>query len=309
MLTRSDKSDPIVRRLHTLAQQSPDLKPAAMAYAAILPLLRDADLNVGIISLTQKRIHEKIEKGIPLLLGLDLELDIDAVRQLMIKLAAAVEKATTKNKLHKLHLSCLGGNDSAAGRLRTALEERKLDINSLLTRIAVGENATVAYAAESLDLDPGLLRTLAQNALKPALRAWARQLSAIAADNRWNRGICYVCGAPAILGELQDNAQVKHLRCGACGADWQFRRLQCIYCGNEDHESQRYLYEEKKREKMRVEVCDRCRGYLKVISAFFPTPAEMLAVEDLATIHLDYIAQERGYARREIRYCCKSEDL
>ncbi|MGE5172370.1 MAG: formate dehydrogenase accessory protein FdhE, partial [Betaproteobacteria bacterium] len=50
-------------------------------------------------------------------------------------------------------------------------------------------------------------------------------------------------------------------------------------------------------EKMRVEACDKCHGCLKVISSFSPTPPEMLPVEDLATLHLDYIARERGYAR------------
>jgi FdhE protein len=52
---------------------------------------------------------------------------------------------------------------------------------------------------------------------------------------------------------------------------------------------------------MRVEVCDKCHGYLKVINSFTPTSPEMLTVEDLATLHLDYIAEARGYARRAVR--------
>jgi FdhE protein len=99
------------------------------------------------------------------------------------------------------------------------------------------------------------------------------------------------------LGELQGNNQIRHLRCGQCGADWPSRRLQCIHCGNEDHSTLSYLYTETQQEKMRVEVCSRCNGYLKVIAAFTPTQPEMLPVEDLATLHLDYIAQERGYLR------------
>jgi len=46
-----------------------------------------------------------------------------------------------------------------------------------------------------------------------------------------------------------------------------------------------------------VEVCDRCKGYLKVIVSFTPTPADLLPIEDLATLHLDYIAQAHGYKR------------
>ena len=47
-------------------------------------------------------------------------------------------------------------------------------------------------------------------------------------------------------------------------------------------------------------MCDECGGYLKVSAAFSPTPVELLPVEDLATVHLDYIAQERGYARVQL---------
>ena len=75
-----------------------------------------------------------------------------------------------------------------------------------------------------------------------------------------------------------------------------------MYCGNEDHNTLGYLYSENQREKMRVEVCDKCQGYLKVIAAFTPTPPGMLPAEDLATLHLDYIAQERGYSRGPVQF-------
>lgn len=58
---------------------------------------------------------------------------------------------------------------------------------------------------------------------------------------------------------------------------------------------------------MRVEVCDKCHDYLKVIAAFHPTPPEMLPVEDLATLHLDYIARERGYGRGPSSYAGTEE--
>jgi FdhE protein len=56
-------------------------------------------------------------------------------------------------------------------------------------------------------------------------------------------------------------------------------------------------YEEERRETRRVEACERCRRYVKVIAATAPIPAELLAVEDLATIHLDLVARQHGYAR------------
>jgi FdhE protein len=281
-----DAVDPVVLRLRALAQGSPDLQDAARMYEAILPVLRDADLGVGPIFLTPEQARGKMEKGQPLLSGLDLVLDVESVRELMIKLAAAVETVREPGE--------------AARRIRLALEENKPDIGALLPHVAAGEDGPVTSASNDLRLEPGLFLTLARAALKPALRAWCRLLAPLAKGTAWHKGSCFVCGAVATLAELQENNQVKHMRCSSCGADWRLSRLQCVHCGNEDHKTLRCLYPENGLERARLEVCDKCRGYLKVISSFAPAPPEMLTVEDLATLHLDYLAQERGYARRPV---------
>jgi FdhE protein len=46
-----------------------------------------------------------------------------------------------------------------------------------------------------------------------------------------------------------------------------------------------------------VEVCNKCRGYLKVVASFSPASPEELAVLDLSTLYLDCFAQEQGYLR------------
>jgi hypothetical protein len=50
--------DPIVLRMRALIKESPDLKDATRLYEAILPLLRDADLHVGTISLTPEQVRK-----------------------------------------------------------------------------------------------------------------------------------------------------------------------------------------------------------------------------------------------------------
>lgn len=305
MLTKHvDIHDPIAQRLCALAHESPELKAAAQLYEAILPLLRDADLHGAPVSLTRDQIREKLDRGLPLLHDLDLELDREAVRELMLRLARAVEAVGKKSSWHTLRPPWRRASqetDNAAGLIRLAIEEDRLDIGALLPLITANERMAVTAAAQDLHLDPTLVWTLAQNALKPALREWCRQLTPLAGDVPWNKGVCFVCGAVATLGELQENDQVKHLRCAQCGADWMFRRLQCMYCGNEDPKTLGCLYQENQLGKKRVEVCDQCKGYLKVIPAFAPTAVELLTVEDLATLPLDYIAQERGYARAAVQ--------
>jgi FdhE protein len=293
-------TDPMIQRLRALEKARPELKVTTRIYEAILPILREADLHAGVISLTLSQVREKMETGEPLLAGLDLDFDGEAVQSLMIRLAAVVEEISKKQRQFWTRMPGLSKTEDfgeSARRVRSALETGTFDINELLPHLAAGSRKQIDTAARGLGLDPDLVRTLAQNALKPALRAWCRQLSTPAAEISWNKGFCFVCGSQATLAELQGNDQAKHLRCGTCGADWQVRRLQCSGCGNEDHKTQHYLYAEGRRDTMRVEVCDACKGYIKVIASFSPMPVEMITIEDLATVHLDALAQEQGYVR------------
>jgi formate dehydrogenase formation protein len=309
-------ADPIVQRLRALAKDDPDLGEAAALYEIILPLLRSADLHVTPLPLTREEAHAKLELGLPLLHDAELALDDEAARDLLIELARAVEKSGERLPPDAPALYALadagdeprgesgasaGLRAAAARQIRLTLEQNNLELSTLLPRVAAGDSGYVTTLAQSLKLDPALLWTLAQSAFKPALRDWAKELMPLARESEWHRGYCFICGAGATLGELQGNDQIKHLRCSQCGSDWVFRRIQCMYCGNDDHTTLGYFYADAQREKLRVEVCDRCHGYLKVIAAFDPTPSELLPVEDLATLHLDYIAQEQGYARVAIQ--------
>jgi hypothetical protein len=280
--TGGGHSDPIGQRLFELVHRFPNLKEAAGRYEIILPLLRDADLSGGPVAIPAEPARAKMAGGLPLLHDLELELDRGAILDLMVRLISALAEVS-------------GGNRVLYDRIKRALKNHRLDIGTLLSPVAADIRQAVQSEAHRLDLDPDLLLVLIQNAPKPALRAWCRQLSPLVDGIPWPNGFCFICGAKAILGELQDNHLVKHLRCGQCGADWQFSRLACPHCGNDDHHTLRYLYAEPDLEKMRVEVCDKCKNYLKVIVSFDPTSSEMLALEELETLVLDYIAQDQGY--------------
>lgn len=274
-------ADPLRERLTALCREYPDLTEVAAALGAILPLLRDADLGAAPLAMTAEEARTRLEQGWPLLRGLDLGLDEGLARDLMVNLARARESASPSEP---------------ALRLRAALERDDPGIGELLPLAAAGDREQIAAAARRRDLEPDLLRALAQAVLQPALRAWCGALAPLVAGIPWHRDYCFVCGAPAAFGELREDGS-RHLRCLQCGASWRVRRLYCPSCGNEDHATLCTLYEEGRRQTRRVEACERCRRYVKVVAAASPTPAEMLAVEDLATAPLDVIARERGFVR------------
>jgi hypothetical protein len=295
-----DTDEPIVRRLRALVQESPGLKDAAALYEAILPLIRDADLGVSAFPLSRDQVRTKMEAGIPLLQDLTLELDVAAAGRLMIHLARVSGNARGTGALATARLPWKRPSTNAADssrRIRLALEQDRLDPCLLLPLVASGRHEAVIAIAENLELDASLTMTLAQNALKPALRSWCREVTPLVHGITWNKGSCFVCGAVATFGELQDNEQVKHLRCEACGADWRYPRLHCAVCGNSDHATQRILYREGGHQSAFVEACDSCKCYSKVLPAFAATAPELIAIEDLATLYLDDAAITFGYIK------------
>jgi FdhE protein len=279
---REDPEDPLGRRLAALVREWPDLAEAAEIYRITLPLLRNVRPIAASIPLTEDQARRKLAEGHYLLHGVTLVFDHGASRELMLGLARNLEAVGLV----------------AVSPIRSALEEDRLILEELLGHVAEGDYPSLAARAEAQALDPPLLWTLAQSALKPTLRAWCGELAPLVhTAGVWEKACCFICGASASLAELQGNEQARHLRCGQCGADWVVRRLQCIYCGNEDASLLGILFPEGRRENVRVDVCDKCHGYLKVVARFAPGSPEDLAVEDLSTLYLDCLAQERGYRR------------
>ncbi len=307
-------ADPIVRRLNAIAQASPELAEMASIYAAILPLLHAGALKVAPPEMTEAQARARLKQGQPLLSGISLAVDEWDAHRLMIELARSLERVPEaepgpdravwlRGDRRTAPRANMDAEDAAWQRatearlIRLELEQGTLNAGEILALVAANERSEVTGKAISWQLDPELLWTLARYALQPALRELRQQLVPLVGDFAWSTANCFICGAEATYAELQGNDQSKHLRCGRCGADWSMPRMQCAHCGNEDHHTLSYLFAEQERDKSRVQVCDACHGYMKVLTSFTPAPPELIIVEDLATFHLDLIAENEGYSR------------
>jgi FdhE protein len=99
-----------------------------------------------------------------------------------------------------------------------------------------------------------------------------------------------------LLGEFRGLEQDRWLRCGLCAAGWEFPRLACPFCDNRDHHRLGHLHVEGEEARRRASTCEECRGYVKAVATLGALSAPGLLVADLATVHLDLAAAERGYA-------------
>jgi FdhE protein len=152
--------------------------------------------------------------------------------------------------------------------------------------------------AERLGIPRERLATLAHFLAVPLLLEAARRAGPILPAG-WPHGYCPACGAWPALAELRGLERRRVLRCGRCALGWERGVLHCAYCGERDHRRQGALVPDGEGERVRVETCLTCRGFLKVVTTLRGKAAWELLVDDLRTLPLDLAALDRGFERPE----------
>ena len=272
------------RRVQALVKLNPALAAAADLQKAIVAVLYAAPAPTRPIVLPLQRARDKLRQGVPLLHGENVYLDDAFIRDVFGRLVNLLQgRPDTVDK---------------AAAVAAAAYEHRLHVEHAVAEAFVNHREHLDQVALEAGVSPELLAMLAQLSARPILKAYGEHLGPAldAGLDAWSRGYCPVCGAWPGLAELRGAEQLRHLRCLRCGADWTVTRLFCPFCANDDHDSLGYFQAEGER-RFRVDVCRRCGGYLKAGSSFDASPPEFLMLDDLASVHLDVVALDRGQHR------------
>lgn len=123
-------------------------------------------------------------------------------------------------------------------------------------------------------------------------------------DFRWSKGFCPICGSfpdMAVFRKsgtddpyLKSHGGQRWLHCSTCGHEWRFKRATCPYCETDKHEELKYFQSEDRPDE-RIDVCDKCKHYLISIDSREYIKQPDLRIAAKAYIHMDIIAQEKGY--------------
>ncbi len=234
----------------------------------------------------QEKIRE-MREGFPLLEKRDLDLDIPSAVNLFRRLCKVLYRS--------------GKAPEHARRIIRALRSREIDPRELLRRLFAEDGEYLSSICRKLALGEDLLLFLAASSLKPFLEAYARDLKDHVNQEEWWRGYCPICGSLPFIAEIQEEGE-RFLVCSLCGFEWRFPRVKCPFCENEDHKRLRYFYTEGGGTATRVEVCERCRRYIKAVNTGKLGGETVPLVEDMGTLYLDLVAQKEGYTRGGVAY-------
>jgi FdhE protein len=219
-------------------------------------------------------------EGFPLLSPNDFIFDLPSSMQLFESICHIARNATEKMRENV-----------------QAIEEA-LTINALNLRELIKRNADEPYlkaVAEEFAVDEAILKFLVRMSVQPSIRANVEILKSRVDLKNWLRGYCPICGSAPNMSALKGEGK-RFLQCSFCGFHWPAERLACPFCGNGDHEKLHYLYAEGQ-EQYRADLCDKCKQYIKTVDTRKTVSDPALDLEDIATMHLDILASEKGFRR------------
>ena len=141
---------------------------------------------------------------------------------------------------------------------------------------------------------PGLLRYLGWTVTARYLARWWRRSRGWRDDERWLRRYCPTCGSPARHGAAgrRGSRAPAAARCGCCGTRWQYKRTGCPFCETTPQRIAAVAVEGEA--GLRIDYCESCGGYLKTYDG---QGNEALLLSDWTSLHLDFIARDRGLKR------------
>ncbi len=273
-----DNDKKILKKIAAMEKEEGKLPLLLKFFRDILRVQASVRKQIGIppVSLSGDIINKRIERGIPILTFKDLNIDSALLKDTFVRVADTFAKYP-----------------GLFGEIPEKL--KKPGAGPLLTKKAL----RAWYTGEALP--PAMLNgdsvtiigMIIQSTLKPVLAAHAEVLVDSIDQEQWRRNYCPVCGGIPDIAFLETERGARYLLCSRCDSEWLFQRLQCPYCGTQDPDALAVFTDEKG--IYQLNVCDKCKCYLKTIDLRKAGDDVLMPLERLLTTEMDRQGREQGY--------------
>lgn len=235
------------------------------------------------LGISEDRMRLKTKEGFPILSKGDFSIDPHLAGRLFRSLCRIAKGENQKLK-------------GEVGKIERAVRRKKIDLEICLVKAVGGEHDYLSRIAADTGIDQGVMNFLLHTTIKPFVEVMASHLRDKVDENLWEKGCCPICGSQPLMGELRGEEGKRIWTCSFCGNQWKGRRLMCPFCENTDHRTLRYFYTEKEK-AYRIDICDKCKRYIKTVDSRQLSEEIFLPVEDIGTLHLDILAANKGFKR------------
>ncbi|MGB5219315.1 MAG: formate dehydrogenase accessory protein FdhE [Smithella sp.] len=269
-----------------------DYKSANPHYTELLDIMADIlilreeylnNMKDSVFSVDENLIFQKMQGGLPLIDLTGRTYDLSKPRKYFDSLISIADKRIPEVSQNIANI-IKGSDFDWEQNIRASFDYKPEDHEN---REAQGDHE------DENNID--LIELFLEESLRPELEFIARKYENIVKKYEWSEGYCPICGKEPKIGEIREEEDGKrYLFCHQCGFKWHFQRIKCPFCGNDEQHSLAY-FEVEGEERYRVDVCNKCRRYVKTVELFKSSEEPNMDVEDIATLHLDMIAYDEGY--------------
>ena len=230
---------------------------------------KSLQLNQKLIPLEEHLAEVKLKEGFPLFEKEKIPFDYDLMKSYFFKLIALIKERALEEA---------NSIETMAGKEEGGFE--KMIKEALKRKDSTAQNPLLAF--------------LFNETINPVMELYASSFQDKIKEGIWTQGYCPLCGSKPFMGVLKGEEGKRYLICERCSSEWLFVRVKCPYCGNEDQKTLSYLVVEDD-EVYRVETCEVCKKYIKIIDLRKISGNISYYIENIATLHLDMVALEKGY--------------
>ena len=187
-------------------------------------------------------------------------------------------------------------NDSGVAFIKSTMQKNNTGFKTIVKAL-LGENAQERMAP--FQQEKNLLIFIIRECLKPVLEVYKDQLKDKIDVLKMFQGTCPICGGFPFLAHLRGEEGKRYLFCSDCFMEWSFERIKCPFCENNEQGSMGYFSPENE-SQYNVTFCKKCKRYVKTIDSRNASGQMVPEIENLATLHLDVIAQKEGLKSEEV---------
>jgi len=235
--------------------------------------------------LTEEKVKEMMINGKPLITWDDIPLKESSLKELFREICGIIKKQEN-SKTEEIK------------ELIDAESNGTFTLSTLIEKLFSQDSLYFHTLAGDIKVTEELLLFVALHIARPFFEAVAAKLNDKVMDELWMKNHCPVCGSEAQIAKLEKEVGKKILSCLLCGSEWEFYRLRCPFCNNENHKSLKFL--EVEGSPYRIDICEQCKRYIKTLDEREGGDDEVAvipSVTDLATMYLDIVAEKEGYER------------
>lgn len=295
---RTDKRVKIAKELtlKEIQKSASLLKKGRAAYGELIDFYEELflaqeeskkEFNLDPIIIETESLKLKLESGMPLIDSSQFTVNVEQAEMLLERLCKIAQ-----NRAPKLEMAA---SAILLSLMKNSQKTVEFKSENLFTALIQNNQKVLQEIADAIAIKEEELIFFGFAAIAPAIQSCAIQLSHyLEPESSWVKGYCPVCGNLPQMAFLNEDGE-KHLICGFCLHSWKTSRMGCAICQNREKEKQHYFYNEEEKE-YRVDLCDHCGKYIKLIDLRELTRDFYPRLELLCTLHLDIQATEQGYA-------------